>query len=115
MADPGPKSWKTMNVLEWFAAVILGGPLIVIAGILSPIIPPVPQSTRATVAMAPPRRRGRLILLAVDETSLGAVQWTISNMLSCEDWVHVVHVLEGDEDLAAQEMRFTRNTSLVTA
>lgn len=39
-------------------------------------------------------KRGRLVLLAVDETSLEAVKWSVRELLCDQDFVHILHINE---------------------
>jgi len=47
------------------------------------------------------RERGHLILFAIDETSLDAVKWATHEMIAQEDFVHMIHVLEPQDQVAS--------------
>ena len=51
--------------------------------------------------------RGHLILFAVDETSLDAVKWAAHEMIKPEDFVHIVHVLEPQDQMPSGPIYFT--------
>lgn len=42
-------------------------------------------------------QRGRLVLFAVDETSLQAINWALRDLLATDDFVHILHIEEIEE------------------
>lgn len=81
-----------MGILDVSLTLMLS-PLILATAVLSII--PISFSH-----LAPSRKRlrksgsGRLVLLAVDETSLPALRWSLDQILTPRDFVHVLHILE---------------------
>lgn len=97
-----------MGLLD-VSVLLLLSPVIMTAGIahkvLSTVIPQPKSKARGRdqpqeLYQRPPPDRGRLIVFAVDETSLAAIQWAVHNLMTPADYVHLVHVLEGEEQLA---------------
>lgn len=90
-----------MGIFDLSMSILISPLLLVVAALnLSPIPRKLPLLVKEpSAAMLKPRRpeRGRLILFAVDETSLEAIKWAIANLLSLNDFIHILHILEHDE------------------
>lgn len=74
------------------ALTILLSPLIITTALLG-IVFASPHKLTPT-ALRRRRRKGRLVLMAVDETSLEAVRWSLQHLLISDDFVHLLHILE---------------------
>ncbi|PJF17698.1 hypothetical protein PSACC_02488 [Paramicrosporidium saccamoebae] len=79
-----------------FSLTLLLTPILFSFAVLRLVTCPIPvaPNTRPFVK----GNRGRLVLFAIDETSLPAVRWSLCNLLSESDYVHILHIVEaGDE------------------
>jgi hypothetical protein len=72
---------------------LLLAPLLVAVALFRLI--PTPQSIKAV--RRPGKGRGRLVLFGADETSLQAVKWALRELVTVEDFVHFLHIVEFDE------------------
>lgn len=99
-----------MGLLD-VSVLLLLSPVIMTAGIAHQVLTaviPSPKSKVRTIDRTherqrrPPPDRGRLIVFAVEETSLPAIQWAIHNLVTPADYIHLVHAIEGEEEAAGK-------------
>jgi hypothetical protein len=98
-----------MGLLD-FSVTLLLTPILFSLAVLRLVACPIPVAPSSR----PFGNRGRLVLFAMDETSLPAVKWALCNLLSGTDYVHILHIVEPGDEVNTKPYSFSRDALPIT-
>lgn len=90
-----PNNLLSLSALLLLAPIFLS--IAVIQFVLTVMLSIIPETKSQRLGLDQIRsklRRGRLILVILDDKSLDVMNWTIHNILEANDFVHILYVLK---------------------